>query len=115
MRFDYNYQEQPLSSIDVEDIGNVCLHALNDIGDEYFICTKTYLGWTKVIQFGPTKDISFPLYSSVIYNNFEYNENRLFKLVEQFLNKNGRNITQVFEVDYQDMKDAIDKFCKDVI
>ena len=115
MKFDYNYQEQPLDSIDIDDIGNVCLHALNDIGEEYFLYIVTDLGWVKAVQFGPTKDISFPLYSSVIYNNFEYNENKLYKLVMQFLNKSGRNITQVFEVDYQVMKDAIDKFCRDVI
>lgn len=115
MKFDYNYQEQPLDSIDVEDIGNVCLHALNDVGDEYFLYSATHLGWTKVVQFGPTRDGAFPLYSSIVYNNFEYNENKLYKLIVQFLNKSGRNITQVFEVDYSDMKDAINKFCVDII
>lgn len=95
MRFDYFKVVSSYDSIDIEDTGNVCLECSNDEQLEWFLKTRTDLGWCEVEQFGPLKidsdslDMSFTL----SYQPFEYSEYKLIKTIKDFLNNDKREIT----------------------
>lgn len=110
MNFEYLQTIRKESSIDITDPGNAFIQAFNDAGEEYFLVTKTELGFVTVKVFGPFEDnkqcSNFSYYTYIM----EYNEKRLYKVIDDFLN--GRNAkTQVFEV----TKDLIDERLDSVI
>ncbi len=88
MQFEYLYQIQATGTLDIEDIGNVCLSLTNDLYREYIIIIKTEYGWSKVIQYGPIQiDIDKPCPSvKYTYQEMEFNENKLSKIIEKALN-----------------------------
>lgn len=97
-------------SIEVEDTGNCTLTAYNDEGKQWFLNIRTELGWSTVKEFGPviaeTSSIEYNFYYS--YNKFEYKEKRLYKTIEDFVNNNRREITQIFEIDEEEFKSILD-------
>ena len=54
--FEYDYKYQPMDSVSIEDIGNCCLSASNDIGEFYFFISRSVLGVTRILEYGPFKD-----------------------------------------------------------
>lgn len=44
--FDYFVTQVVNATLEVDDIGNVCILARNDLGEEYYLCVKTELGET---------------------------------------------------------------------
>ena len=109
MRFEYLATKQYLDAIDIEDIGNVCLNALNDFGDEYFLSIQTHLGWTEIKEFGPCVVDSNVVnnYFNLLYNRYEYNESKIIKTIEKFINNDKRNITQIFFIDREVLLDRL--------
>ena len=103
--FEYFYSTQPMDSIDVDDIGNVCLEALNDIGESYYLLIKTKMGDTKVVEYGPDFDVRTSL--TYTYDSFKYSESKLIKRIESFINHPKRNITQVRETEVNDIVDNL--------
>lgn len=101
MNFPYLYELQPMDSIDIEDIGNVCLQAINSFNEEYYLIISTKLGWTEIKEFGPCI-IDFNKvenYFNLLYNKFEFNETKLIKQIDKFINNDKRKITQISFID----------------
>ena len=109
MNFSYLFVEQSQDSIDIENIGQVCLSVFNDEGAEYYLKIKTEYGWSKILQFGPIKsdfkELESGLYLS--YSNIEYNEKRLYKIIDDFLNNDKRKVTQAFEISEDDFEEKL--------
>lgn len=95
MNFEYMRISTAMDSIEVEDLGNVCLRASNDNADEWLMSIKTSLGWSEVKQFGPLKIDSegFGFYFNFSFQKFEYSEKRLYKLIDDFINNPKKSIT----------------------
>lgn len=108
--FDYDFHLTPMDSFDVEDIGNCCISASNDVGEFYFFISRTVLGITRIMEYGPFKDGSFPLHAEWFFDQFDYNEKKLYNRIDKFLNNRNRVITQVSEEKYEDVKDKIINF-----
>ena len=89
-----------VDTIDVIDIGNVCLNALNDYGQEWYLMINTELGWTTIKEFGPllvdTDNIA-PYFDYKMFQ-YEYSDKKIAKVIDKFINNQKRMITQVFEV-----------------
>ena len=103
MTFEYMATQTYLDSIDIDDLGNVCLNALNDNGDEYYLIVTTNLGWVEVIEYGPcTVDFNtISSYFNFNFTKFEYSDSKISKIIEKFINNDKRNITQVYFSDRQ--------------
>lgn len=88
MEFKYLYEMQAIGSIDIEDIGNVCLSLTNNLYREYIIIVKTECGMTKIIQYGPRQiDMQLPCPSiTYTYQEFEFNQNKISKIIDKALN-----------------------------
>lgn len=110
MKFEYLATKSYLDSIDIEDLGNVYLNALNDLGDEYYLSIETHLGWTEIKEFGPCAVDSNQSsnYFNLLYIKFEYNESKIIKNIERFINNEKRNIIQVFFINKQVALDRLE-------
>lgn len=116
MRFGYLTVSTSMDSIEVDDIGNVYLQSSNDDGATWYLRIETKLGWCSSLEFGPVQiDPDSPIYSfSLQSNKFEFNEKRLYKIIDTFINQPKRNITCVnvisredFEYKLGEIKDGI--------
>ena len=101
----FEYDEQPTftQSIDVVDIGNMCLKCSCPLGSVYYLRTKTVMGKTSMIMFGPVADgaeLDAPLFNGffVNYKRFDYKESQIIKDTKSFINEPRRAITLVEEV-----------------
>ena len=99
MNFEFFYQEQPTADLEIEDIGNVAIIANNDAGMEYYLILKTDMGLTKSLEYGPSvPDVEdLPMSVTIKYNQFEFSENKIIKMINKFLNSNS--ITQAREAE----------------
>ena len=97
MTFEFLKVQTAMDSIDIDDIGNVCLRCSNDDCREWFLKIKAELGWCEIREYGPLEidsevvDFSFSFY----YNKFEFNEKKLYKIINDFLNNPKKSITCV--------------------
>lgn len=107
MNFEYLETIRKESSIDITDPGNAMIQAFDDSGDEFFLTTKTELGFVTVKIFGPFDEgkqaANFSYYTYVM----EYKEKQLYKAIDDFLN--GRTPkTQVFETEAEVIRERLD-------
>lgn len=88
MIIDYKQDYVFTESIDVEDIGNTCIKAIAKDGVEYYAITKTILGKTSILKFGPVMP-DLPLLCigfSASFSKINYKENKICKEISMFLN-----------------------------
>lgn len=101
MQFNYLYTTTHNASIDIEDIGNVCLLATNDAFLEYLLIIKTEDGETKVIRQGPIiVDTDIPgTKFSITMEKSKYHMGKLMSTIENFLLSNIISQVQIIELD----------------
>lgn len=100
MIFEFSVQKTFNASIDVVDMGNTALKCLSTKLDSYYLITKTIMGKTHIIKFGPVcPDIDLLLSNfSVEYKKMDYKESVLYKEIEKFINDAKRAISDVVEI-----------------
>lgn len=99
--FDYIYTVQAEDSLEIEDIGNTCIHILNAMGYEWFMIIKTDLGDTLVKTFGPFHVDLNDYFKGFNFNfsKFDYKESRICTIIDNFINDPKKNIIQAMECD----------------
>lgn len=109
MKFDYIQRVVVESQLDVPDIGQCVLKANNDISEEFYLIVKTELGWTEVLEYGPcVPDLELlQMNYQITYNRFEYNQGKLERIIDKFLNNPKRLITQASVVSLADIYDFL--------
>lgn len=114
MQFEYLHQIVVGDTLDVEDIGNCAIQAFSDSGEEFLLIIRTILGWTETFEYGPiTPDMKeLPKDVSMMYHRREYNEGKIKKAIDSFLNNPYHSISQAMVVDAEtakkDMRNLID-------
>lgn len=86
-QFNYNGQVSYEDFVVVEDLGNACLQAIDELGYSYFFITKTKLGTTSCLEYGPLNldDELLPDESTIEFSRFEYSEKGIIKKIAKFL------------------------------
>lgn len=118
MQFEYFYVTQVNATIDVDDVGNCCLLARNDIGLEYLLYVKTEYGKTELVTVGPLyidEDVLYPNTVTVEYNTFDYDIKKIAKIINKFLSNAKASITFVEEVEPEVFKERCPNFSKLVV
>lgn len=106
MRFEYFKQLVVGDQLEIDDIGNVCIIANDDVGHTYTLIVRTVLGQVQVWEFGPIIPEINELPPSVVssYSRFEYSDNKVTKVIDKFLNNSYRSITQARVVDISEAR-----------
>ena len=101
MIFDYLRTTTALDTIDIVDIGNCAINAMNDDAEEWFLIIDTNEGWTKIREFGPIVVDENKLRNYFSYDCYasDFAEKKLRTRIDKFLNNPKRMITQVYEVE----------------
>lgn len=96
MTFEYLQRIVVDAQLDIENIGDCYLRAYNDFGEEFYLIIKTQLGETEVIEYGPCVPELQMLHQNyqITYSRFEYNQGKLERIIDKFLNNPKRGITQ---------------------
>ena len=106
MTFEYLQRVVIEAQLEVDNIGQCVILGNTDFGEEYYIVIATELGWTEVLEYGPiTPDLSLlPLNYNISYSRFEYNEYKIERIIDKFLNNPKRGITQARVVELADIR-----------
>lgn len=109
MTFDYLQRIIVDGQLEVDNIGDCNIQANNDFGEEYYLMIKTVLGWTEVLEYGPcVPDFPELQYNySIKYNKFEYNQSKIERVIDKFLNDGKRGITQAKLVDITEIREFL--------
>ena len=111
MQLEYFYTQQATGVIDIENIGNVALSLTNDLYHEYIAIISTEFGVSEVLLCGPFFiDIeNLPQKTTLSYQRLDFNEDKLFKILDTFVNEGKKCITQVTEIDFATAKETVFK------
>ena len=91
MIFEFKPEMCYMEQLDVEDICNVCIRATSEHELEYYIITKTILGKTFILKFGPILPDLQALWSgfSVNFSKRDYKEGKIIKEISTMLNNSN--------------------------
>ena len=112
MEFEFNKELTPQNQIEIDNIGSFALEASNNTGAYYYYVIQTIMGQTIIASCGPViPDIDIlPSGFCVSLHKMPYNEVRLSKVINLFLNDKDKKIVDAKEVN---IEYAIEQF-KDV-
>lgn len=105
MTFDYLERVVVEGQLEVENIGDCVLQANNDLGEEHYLIIKTELGWTEILEYGPCTPDLLELHKSytIHYSRIEYNQGKIERTIDKFLNDPKKQITQAKVVSIEDI------------
>lgn len=88
MIFRYSELVTATEELEIEDMGNVALIGTDSLQKEYYLIIQTVLGRTSYIKYGPNIPDLPCLLDKCDYNylQFDYNEGKICKLIDKFLN-----------------------------
>lgn len=97
MIIDYAAQKTFTDSVDIIDAGNCCLRCSDNSGGEYYVVTKTVMGKTGILKFGPVvADMAVLLENfSVEYKKIDYKEPMIQKEISKYINDARKQISSV--------------------
>lgn len=100
MLFEFSVQKTFNESIDVVDAGNTALRCTNKNLEDYYLITKTIMGKTHILKFGPVcSDVELLLNDfTVSYKKIDYKESVLFKEIDKFINDYKKDVDAIEEI-----------------
>lgn len=106
MTFEYLQRVIVDAQIDIENIGDCAVLGRNDVGEEFYIIIKTELGWTELLEYGPiVPDFDLLPYNyNITYSRIEYNQTKIERAIDKFLNNPKRVISQAEVVNVNDIR-----------
>ena len=112
--FEYLYTIRAEDTIEIEDIGQCCIQAFNDLGYYWYLIIETELGRSTVKYMGPfhaDDDLmnNFNKGFRFDYSITDYKESRLSNVIDTFINDPKKNISQVLLVDNEAAFDDLSK------
>lgn len=109
MTFEYLQRIIVDSQLDVENIGECVLLGRNDLGEEFYLIIRTDMGWTEQINFGPvTPEVDIlPFNINLAYSRFEFNQSKLMRAIDKFLNDPKKMITQAEVIELDSIQESI--------
>ena len=114
--FQYDSETVYSKTIEIEDIGQLCLEAQDDKGMFYYLIIRTMLGQSSCLIAGPVvPDIELlPAYTSITFQRIDFNEQKLSKLINNFLKPKNKGKNKIIEVSQVNMDYALNS-CVDII
>ena len=109
MTFEYLQRVVVDAELNVDDIGQCVILGRNDIGEESYLLIRTEMGWTEQITVGPVcPDIEIlPFNIAILYSRYEYNQGKIERAIDKFLNDPKKMISQAEVVTYDTISPQI--------
>lgn len=109
MEFEFNNQLQAQNKIEIDNIGSFALEAVDEAGLYYYYIIQTIMGQSIIASCGPIlPDIDMiPSGFHINLYKMPYQEERLVKSINMFLNDKYKKIINAYEIS---IEDAIEQF-----
>lgn len=124
--FAYNSKSSYLDNLELEDIYNVALEAIDSDGLLYYLCIKSSNGMSSILEYGPIEIDSdkLPYNSTIKYSKIKSKTKNLINIITKFLSskkrlystkvnyeerKNSSNTAKIIEVTQLDFNDALSR------
>lgn len=103
MIFEFDQQPVFTQTLEIGDIGNTTIKCSSSMKGDWFLRTKTVMGKTSLLIFGPVIAGSvedYPLIDgfAVSFSKFDYKERLIIKAINQLLNDPKKEITYAEEM-----------------
>lgn len=103
MIFEFDQQPVFTQTLEIGDIGNTTIKCSSSMNGDWFLRTKTVMGKTSLLIFGPVIAGSvedYPLIDgfTVSFSKFDYKERLIIKAINQLLNDPKKDITYAEEM-----------------
>lgn len=103
MIFEFDQQPVFTQTLEIGDIGNTTIKCSSSMNGDWFLRTKTVMGKTSLLIFGPVIAGSvegYPLIDgfAVSFSKFDYKERLIIKAINQLLNDPKKEITYAEEM-----------------
>ncbi len=99
--FEYNAMQIYSNELKVESVGNICLRGIDSIkGLEHILYINTELGVSNVIELHGYDKLMLSNNFTLKYTSMNYDDYKLEKMIEKFLNKSAVTFKQVDILDY---------------
>lgn len=104
MEFEYFKQTMAMASLEVDDIGNVCIEANTDLNECFYLIIKTTMGTTNIVTYGPIIPGLDMLEKecSCSFKRINFNQGKIIEAIKSFLNQPKKIITQAQIIDLED-------------
>ena len=112
IKFDNQYV--PQNEIDIENVGNVCIEAINENdGLFYYLLIKTSLGTSSIFEYGPVVPDINKLHDiyNVSFTRQPYNDKKLLLFISKWLNDRMKKITSAAIIDENTFLDNYKDIC----
>lgn len=111
MEFEYDGVTTYNNAIDINNIHQVCLKAMDDKGFDYYLIIRTLLGECSTLEFGPLVegDSILPDKTSINFERFDSDDYSIRKKIKNFLspkNKGRNKIVNVVELGFNQTLDC---------
>lgn len=105
MKFEYLQRVIVDAELEIDNIGDCVIQANNDLAEEFYLIIRTELGWTEVMEYGPFVPdlLQLPYNYQITYNRFEFNQSKIERIIDKFLNNPKKIITQAKIVTLEDI------------
>lgn len=109
MTFEYLQRVVIDAQLDVDNIGDCTILGRNDIGEEFYLIVRTELGWTEIFEYGPyIPDLNMlPNNYNIKYSKIEYNQGKLERIIDKFLNDPKKVISQAQVVELYEIREFL--------
>lgn len=109
MIFDYFQQKVFTQSVQVDDIGNAYLRCSTSKGFEYYFASRTIMGKTSILKFGPClPDVGFLVNGySMFYKKIDYKENLIEKEINLLINDPKKEIEMVEVISLDEIETSL--------
>lgn len=94
--FEFDSKQVFIKKLEVEDLGNAAILCRTDDGKEYAILSKTFLGKTILLKYGPyLPDIDMLNFNlELSFKKFDYKEDLIIREIEKYLQDPRKGITE---------------------
>lgn len=124
MQFDFANELKATNFIDIDNIGNFALEAINEEdGFYYYLLVKTALGAATIIHYGPiVPDVTrLPDNYSINFERLKFNDKKMALWINKWLNDKVKHITAAYIIEeaqfkgnYKDVKEYIENYGDDI-
>lgn len=110
-KFGYNSETVYSKELDIDELGQVCLEAIDSEAMCYYLIIRTSLGQSSIVEYGPlVPDVELlPDITEVKFQRIDFNELRIKKIIKTFLQPRNKGKNKIEDVNQISIDEAISR------
>lgn len=109
--FEYDGETLYSREFELEELGQVCLEAIDSECFSYYLIIRTSLGQSSILEYGPlvTDSKLVPYSTSIKFQRIDFKDIKLKQIIKMFLAPRNKGKNKIVEVHQLDVKEALSR------